>query len=315
MKKNIAVVGCGHWGKNLVRNFAELKRLYAVCDPNDELAKMYSNKFNVKNLSFEEILSSSKISGVVLAVPASLHASMGLKVMKSKKDLFVEKPLALNAKEGKEMIHCAEFHGVNLMVGHLIQYHPAFIKLLDLVRSGKIGSLQYMYSNRLSFGKIRNEENVIWSFAPHDISMILAVANEVPNHVTKHDANILQDKISDSALINFQFKSGLRSHIFVSWLHPFKEHKFVVIGSSGMLVFDDRNNWNQKLAFYENSVDLKKGVPQIQKSDAYFFKLNEIEPLKAECMHFADVVDQKLIPKTSGLDGMKVLDVLSRISS
>jgi len=175
MNKNIAVIGCGHWGKNLVRNFAELGVLAAVCDPNVDLAKSYAEKYNVGNLSFTAIINDRAIEGVVLAVPAPLHASMAIEVMNSGKHVYVEKPLAMNKVEANDMIAAAKKNGVQLMVGHLLQYHPVFMAVRELVGSGELGSLDYIYSNRLSFGKVRSEEDVIWSFAPHDISMILSL--------------------------------------------------------------------------------------------------------------------------------------------
>ena len=161
MKKNIAVVGCGHWGKNLVRNFAELGVLGAVCDPNKELAESYANQYQVNNLSFDDVLSNSNIDGVVLAVPAPLHAEMAIAAMKSGNHVYVEKPLAMNAAEAGDMIQVAEQNNNQLMVGHLLQYHPVFRELLRRVNAGQVGALSYIYSNRLSFGKVRTEEDVL----------------------------------------------------------------------------------------------------------------------------------------------------------
>ena len=175
MIKNIAVIGCGHWGKNLVRNFAELGLLAAVCDPDKDLANRYAHQYEVANLSFAGVLENPAIDGVVLAVPAPLHAAMAVEAMNAGKHVYVEKPLAMNGVEAEAMINSANTNNVRLMVGHLLQYHPVFIALRELVYSGDLGALSYIYSNRLSFGKVRSEEDVIWSFAPHDISMILSL--------------------------------------------------------------------------------------------------------------------------------------------
>ncbi|HAG73471.1 MAG TPA: oxidoreductase, partial [Gammaproteobacteria bacterium] len=247
MKKNIAVVGCGHWGKNLVRNFAELGALAAVCDPNAELAKHYAEQYNVNNFSFAEIIKDAGIEGVVLAVPAPLHASLAIEAMNAGKHVYVEKPLAMNQIEARQMIDTSKDQGVQLMVGHLLQYHPVFIAVRELVTSGELGGLSYIYSNRLSFGKVRSEEDVIWSFAPHDISMILSLTGQEPESVRTESASILQSNIADTATVHMAFTSGLKAHISVSWLHPYKEQKLVVIGESAMAVFDDTQPWEQKL--------------------------------------------------------------------
>ena len=248
MKKNIAVVGCGHWGKNLVRNFAELGALAAVCDPNAVLAQHYAKQYKVNNFSFTEIIKDAGIEGVVLAVPAPLHASLAVEAMTAGKHVYVEKPLAMNQIEARQMIDTSKDQGVQLMVGHLLQYHPVFIAVRELVSSGELGSLSYIYSNRLSFGKVRSEEDVIWSFAPHDISMILSLTGQETELVRTESASILQSNIADTATVHMTFASGLKAHIFVSWMHPYKEQKLVVIGESAMALFDDTQPWEQKLA-------------------------------------------------------------------
>ena len=254
MKKNIAVVGCGYWGKNIVRNFSDLGTLAAVCDPNDQLAQSYAEQYSVGNLSFAAILNSPAIEGVVLAVPAPLHASMAVEVMNAGKHVYVEKPLAMNRIEAEAMIASAKKNGVQLMVGHLLQYHPIFMAVRELVESGELGSLSYIYSNRLSFGKVRSEEDVIWSFAPHDISMILSIIGKEPEVVRTESSSILQSGIADTAIVHMEFKSALKAHVSVSWLHPYKEQKLVVVGDDAMAVFDDTNPWNEKLAVYRHSV-------------------------------------------------------------
>ena len=245
MKKNIAVIGCGHWGKNLVRNFSELGALVAVCDPNDKLAKTYAKEHNVDNLSFTAIINDAAIEGVVLAVPAPLHASMAIEAMNAGKHVYVEKPLAMNKIEAAAMIASAKKNNVQLMVGHLLQYHPVFMAVRGLVDSGELGSLSYIYSNRLSFGKVRSEEDVIWSFAPHDISMVLSLTGEEPELVRTESSCILQPNIADTATVHMEFKSALKAHISVSWLHPYKEQKLVVVGegaqSYGQFILLKRN--------------------------------------------------------------------------
>jgi UDP-2-acetamido-3-amino-2,3-dideoxy-glucuronate N-acetyltransferase len=314
MKKNIAVVGCGHWGKNLVRNFAELGSLAAVCDPNEQLSQSYAEQYNVGNLSFAAILANSAIEGVVLAVPASLHATMAIETMNAGKHVYVEKPLAMNRIEAEAMIASAKQNEVQLMVGHLLQYHPVFMAIRELVASGELGALNYVYSNRLSFGKVRSEEDVIWSFAPHDISMILSLTGHEPEVVRTESSCILRPDIADSAIVHLEFKSGLKAHISVSWLHPYKEQKLVVVGKTSMAVFDDTRPWNEKLALYRHAVQVTDGLPSIEKADVKYLEVPQSEPLRNECQHFLDIVSGNFVPLTDGDEGLRVLKVLSAAS-
>jgi UDP-2-acetamido-3-amino-2,3-dideoxy-glucuronate N-acetyltransferase len=314
MKKNIAVVGCGHWGKNLVRNFSELGALFSICDPNSEIADQYAIKYNVKKCSFTEILNDPNIKGVVLTVPAHLHASMAIEAMNKNKHVFVEKPLAMNETEAEAMIATAKKNKVRLMVGHLLQYHPIFKTIREYVGSSKIGKINYIYSNRLSFGKVRAQEDVIWSFAPHDISMILSLTEQEPEYVSTNSTSILQKNVSDIATIHVKFKLGLKSHISVSWLNPYKENKLVVVGQSAMLVFDDTKPWREKLALHPFEVASSKNLINLQNSNIQYVKVMEEEPLKNECQHFIDVVEKNIQPITDGAEGFRVLKVLSAAS-
>ncbi len=311
MKKNIAVVGCGHWGKNLVRNFAGLGSLVAVCDPNTELAQKYADQYGANNLTFSEVINDLSIDGVVLAVPAPFHASLAIKAINAGKHVYVEKPLAMNQLEAEQMIAVSETQNVSLMVGHLLQYHPGFIKVREIVESGDMGVLRYIYSNRLSFGKVRTEEDVIWSFSPHDISMILSLTDQEPKLVRTESSSILQTDIADSAILHLEFSSGLKAHVSVSWLHPCKEQKLVVIGESGMIIFDDTQPWSQKVALYPHKLDVAGKSRRLEKSDVQYINLVESEPLRNECKHFLDVVNEGVMPLTDGNEGLRVLNVLS----
>lgn len=215
MKKNIAVIGCGQWGKNLVRNFSELGALSSICDPNTEIVNKYTNQFKVKNFLFSEIINDPNVKGVALTVPAELHASMAIEAMNKGKHVFVEKPLAMNISEAELMISTAKKNGVKLMVGHLLKYHPIFNTIQRIIEAGDIGELNNIYSNRLSFGRVRTNEDVIWSFAPHDISMILSLAKQDPEFVTTKSSSILQKNLADISTIHLEFKSGLKSYIWV----------------------------------------------------------------------------------------------------
>ena len=310
----VAVIGCGHWGKNLVRNFSELGALSAISDPNEVLAGQFSTQFNVPELDFKAILEGD-CDGVVIAAPAPLHASLSQKAFAAGKHVYVEKPLAMTLDEADTMIEAAAQAKRHLMVGHLLQYHPVFAHLRDLVSQGELGALQYVYSNRLSLGKIRSEEDVVWSFAPHDISMILSLAGREAKSVNCEASDILQSGISDTANIHITFEDGLKGHVFCSWLHPYKEQKLVVIGDEGVAVFDDTMDWDQKLAIYDHAIDMDETPPVPQKSEVRYEKVPQGEPLKAECQYFLDLIDGQAEPLTDGAEGRHVLQVLAAASA
>jgi UDP-2-acetamido-3-amino-2,3-dideoxy-glucuronate N-acetyltransferase len=311
MKKYIAVIGCGYWGKNLVRNFSQLGSLFAICDPDARLAQDFSKKYNVAKMSFAEIIKNECIEGVVLAVPAPLHASMAIEAMNFGKNVFVEKPLAMNIEEAEKMKASAKRNNIQLMVGHLLQYHPIFQAILEIVRSQELGSIDYIHSVRHSLGKVRSEEDVVWSFAPHDISMILSIANDEPNYIKDESAEILQEGIKDKSILHLAFPSGLKAHISVSWIHPYKEQKLILNFSSGMIVFDDTKTWSEKLAVYRHKINVSAESVSIEKSEAEFIKIPESEPLKNECLHFLDVVNTNSKPITDAEEGLRVLKVLT----
>lgn len=305
----IAIIGCGYWGKNLVRNFADLGALESVCDYNAQLAQEMAKTYGVKAMSLEETLASN-VDGVVVAAPAVQHAMLTEKALNAGKHVFVEKPLSLRVDEAKKLCELAARKDLRLMVGHLLQYHPAFLELKRLISKGGLGKLQYVYSNRLNLGKIRNEENILWSFAPHDISMILSLVGEAPQSVYATGSCHLNPHIQDVTTTHLQFTTGVQAHIFVSWLHPFKEQKLVVVGDRGMAVFDDRLDWGEKLSLYPHQVNWVDGMPQPSKADVKPIPLDVAEPLKLECKHFIDSIKNATTPRTDGEEGLRVLQVL-----
>lgn len=309
----IAVVGCGHWGQNLVRNFFDLGVLFAISDENKDLAKKFSTNYSVPSLTFEEILDSN-CDGVVIAAPAEMHAALAIRAFGAKKHVYVEKPLALTLLEADSIIAAGIKAKKQLMVGHLLQYHPAYIRLREIVNSKMLGDLKYIYSNRLSFGKIRTFEDVIWSFAPHDISMILGLTNQKVRSVTCSGSKILQSGIADIASIYLEFNEGLRGHVSCSWMNPFKEQKLVVIGDDASAVFDDTLDWNQKLSIYNNSIINDSGEINLIKSNPVYEKIPSIEPLRAECSYFIDLINGNVKSRTDGAEGKSVLKVLELAS-
>jgi UDP-2-acetamido-3-amino-2,3-dideoxy-glucuronate N-acetyltransferase len=312
MDKNIAVIGCGYWGNNLVRNLAELGALNTICDSSSEvisrLEALYPN-IN-KKTNFEEVLADKEIKAVVISSPAALHYSMAKKALLSGKDVFVEKPLSLTVKEGDEIVKLADEKDRILMVGHLLEYHPGIIKLNQLVESGEMGRIKYIYSSRLNLGKFRTEENILWSFAAHDISVILLLLNELPQEVSARGGCYLHGDIADVAVATMSFASGVSAHIFVSWLHPYKEQKLVVIGGRKMAVFDDVAPEN-KLLLYEHGIEWIDRVPVPRKNDATPIKFDMAEPLMLECQHFIQCLESRKRPITDGRSGLRVLQVLN----
>ncbi|MBI1954489.1 MAG: Gfo/Idh/MocA family oxidoreductase [Proteobacteria bacterium] len=305
----ISVIGCGYWGKNLVRNFAELGVLHSVCDANQELAEKVAQTYGVSAQNLDEVLKSD-CDGVVIAAPAAQHFELTQKALNAGKHVFVEKPLSLKVEEAKRLCDLSIEVNRKLMVGHLLQYHPAFFELKQLIRKGNLGRLQYIYSNRLNLGKFRNEENILWSFAPHDISMILSLAGDLPETVYATGACHLNPRIHDVTTTHMNFTNGIQAHIFVSWLHPYKEQKLVVVGDRGMAVFDDGLPWGEKLKLYPHQVTWVDGLPQPEKADVIHVPLEVSEPLKLECQHFMDCMMQNQTPRTDGAEGLRVLQVL-----
>jgi UDP-2-acetamido-3-amino-2,3-dideoxy-glucuronate N-acetyltransferase len=306
----IAVVGCGYWGKNLVRNFAEIGALQAVVDADPAAARREADKYNVRAPTLEAALADPEIAGVAIAAPAELHADIALQAFAAGKHVFVEKPIALTIADAEKMKSAAEQAGRALMVGHLLQYHPAFETLLGLVRKGELGSLRYAYSNRLSLGKFRTEENALWSFAPHDVSMLLALFGEEPVSVKGAGGAFVTAGVEDEYRLDMTFRNGRRAHVFASWLHPFKEHRLVVIGEKAMAVFEDSLAGEQKLRLYRHVVETSGRSPEAKKAEAEPIPYPSSEPLRNECEHFLACCAGKARPRTDAAEAIAVLKVL-----
>ncbi len=313
MKPNIAVIGSGYWGKNLVRNYHELGALRMICDKNEAVLAEFKEQYSDIDtcLALNEVLSNEEVKGVVIATPAETHFRIAREVLLSGRHVYVEKPLVLDEARGEELIALAQERGLVLMVGHLLQYHPVFVYLKKIVKRGELGRINYIYSNRLNLGKIRREENILWSFAPHDISMILSLANEDPEKVSATGGNYLHKKIADVTTTHMEFPSGMQAHIFVSWLHPFKEQKLVVVGDKKMAVFDDTQPWADKLLLYPHQIKWENNIPVPNKADAERPQIESDEPLKVECQQFLTCMRNGSKPMTDGREGLRVLRVLN----
>jgi len=307
-RPSVAVVGCGYWGKNLVRNFKLLGCLKMIAEQDSEhrrLAAEIAPSVNIVE-SFEEVLRTD-ISGVVIATPAVTHFDLARRALESKKDVFVEKPMALTSDQGAELIRIAEDQRLVLMVGHVLEYHPAMVRLGELVRSGELGKIRYISSNRLNLGKVRREENILWSFAPHDIAIILRLMDSMPFQVTAHGGSYVQPNVADVTVTHLLFDNGVRSHIYVSWLHPFKEQRLVVVGSKKMASFDDVS---KQLLLYDQRVELKEGEPVPIRGEGERVEFSSEEPLTLECRAFIEAIETRRPPRTDGRSGQRVLQVL-----
>ena len=248
----IAVIGCGYWGKNLVRNFSHLGALAMVCDNTPEgLATARDLAPEAAVASSVEAAWEAPVPGVVIATPAETHYALVKRALEAGKDVFVEKPLALTYDQGAQLVRLAETLGRILMVGHVLEYHPAILRLYSLVQQGVLGKVYYIYSNRVSLGKVRREENILWSFAPHDIAVILRLMGGLPFQVAAYGGSYVQPNIAYVTVTHLLFDNGVRAHIHVSWLHPFKEQRLVVVGSQQMASFDDVT---KRLVLYDQRV-------------------------------------------------------------
>lgn len=308
----VGVVGLGHWGPNLARNFAAHGALAALADSRPDILAHLSTQYPAARTfpNLDAMLSSTVVDAVAIATPAATHGMLAAKALAAGKHVFVEKPLCLDLDEARALGASAQAADLTLMVGHLLLYHPAFIALRSLTESGRLGRLRYIYSNRLSLGKIRREENALWSFAPHDVSMILALAGALPERVMTTGGNYLLSDVSDTTLSHLAFPGGVQAHIFVSWLHPYKDHRLVVVGSDAMATFHDSEPEGRKLMLYPHAVGWDGELPTVTKAAAEPVPYDAGEPLALECRHFLDCVAERRAPRSDAAESLRVLSVL-----
>ena len=306
----VAVVGCGYWGQNHVRNYHELGALQVVCDATLEgqtRARSLAPGSEIVE-SFEAVLA-SKVAGVILATPAPTHFDLARQALEAGKDVLVEKPLALKTAEGQALVDLARRHGRILMVGHILEYHPAFQKLVEVFRAGRLGELRYVYSNRLSLGKVRQQENVLWSLAPHDVCAVLRLTGTRPQTLVAYEGIYIQKDIADVATMQMTFPNNVRAHIFVSWMHPLKEQRLMVIGSKASAVFDGVAG---EIWLYPAEIRCDDGIPQILKGPPEKLDFIQAEPLKNECQAFLNAIRTRKDPVADGRSGLLTLEVLEQ---
>jgi predicted dehydrogenase len=306
---SMIVVGSGHWGKNLVRSFAQLGALAGVVEVNPQLRESVKSQYPEISIfdDYGEALKAD-VSAVVIATPAPTHFALAMAALQAGKDVFVEKPVTLKAKEATALAHYADEQGRILMVGHLLLYQPAIEWMRTYLAAGKAGKVQHISTHRLNLGKVRTEENVWWSLAPHDVSVILGLLDSPAlTNVQASGQAILQPEIEDQVHVDLQFSSGQTAHIHCSWYWPYKDRKTVVIAEKQILVYDEIA---QSVTIHEKSfaadlaaVDL--GVQSIA--------IASDEPLKLECEHFIDCVALRKKPISDGWNGVAVVDILEKV--
>jgi len=283
----ICVVGAGYWGKNHIRTLHELGALGGIVEANSELLNHFSEKYpDVSTYQdLDEALNNDGVTGYTVATPAETHHKIARKIILAGKHVLVEKPLALSIKDAEDLVSLAEEYSVNLMVGHLLLFHPGVMKIKELINSGKIGKLQYIYSNRLNLGQVRTEQNVFWSLAPHDISIFQYLTDSYPKGINATGSTFLQDGIHDSTITQLKYPNGVEGHIFVSWLHPFKEHRLVVIGSKAMISLEDSAD-GKPLKLYSKKFEILSGLPKKIDGPVKLVDYEQKMPLREELKYF-----------------------------
>lgn len=303
-KPKIGVVGFGHWGKNQARVFDQLEVLTGIYDTNLSVKKNFHYNFfeDLDNLIEE-------VDGLVICTPANTHFDIAKKAIK-KTDILVEKPLALRTKEVEELIKLEKKSNKLIMTGHQLHFHPAILEMKKIINSGEIGEIKWIYSNRLNMGKIRPYENVLWSFAPHDISLMIEFINSNIKKIEVQGMKILNSKIEDTSVTLFEFNNKVKSHIFVSWIHPFKEQRFVIVGDKGSLVFSDTDI--DKLKLYKTNIS---EFGEIDKHIYETVKISSEEPLKKQGEYFLRGIQKRKIEINNSIHALKVVQVLEECST
>ncbi len=317
---SVGVVGLGYWGPNLARNFARLPgaRLVWLCDLDEaNLARvdgLYPGARLTRDL--DDLLRDPALDAVVVATSVPTHYPLGKRVLEAGKHVFIEKPVALRASEAAELARLADERGLTLMVGHLLEYHPAVTRMKELVDAGELGRLYYAYSHRLNLGKVRADENALWSLAPHDISVLNFLTGEEPEEVSARGECYLQDDVEDVVFGYIRYANGVVAHVHVSWLDPHKSRKITLVGERKMMVFDDMET-ERKLTIYDKGATTTRAkydsygeFVTLHFGDIHIPRIGNEEPLRVECQHFVDAVREGRRPRSDGRDGLNVVRVL-----
>ncbi|WP_295878715.1 Gfo/Idh/MocA family oxidoreductase [uncultured Bartonella sp.] len=310
MAPRVAVLGCGYWGSNHIRTLKSLGALAAVSDVNVHRAEGFAAEHDVEAIPVEEIFTRKDIDAMVLALPPQFHAENAIRAIEGGKDVLVEKPIALNVEDAEREVRIAREHKRIFMVGHVLRYHPAFEKLLELVNEGVLGEVRYIHAHRLGLGKFHTESDALWDLAPHDLSMILAITKCEPSEIHGEGAAII-DNLSDFAHVHMKFPNGMRSHLFASRLNPYRERRLTVVGTKAMAVFDDVEPWGRKLAIYRFEVWQDNNQWAFTADEPEYILVEEAMPLTRELQHFLHCIETREEPRTNGDEAIAVLRILT----
>jgi predicted dehydrogenase len=316
---SVAVVGLGYWGPNLARNFDRLPGadLRWICDASDDARARWGAAFpnSRTTADLDEVLADPETTAVAIATPVPTHASVAQRVLAAGKHCFVEKPLAQSEGDAEMVVQAAREQGRTLMVGHLLEYHPAVERLKGLADSGELGQIHYMYSNRVNLGQLRADENALWSLGAHDVSVLLRLAGEEPSEVRAVGESYMREGIEDIVFCYLRFPSGIAAHLHLSWLDPHKERRFTLVGSKRMATFDDMEI-ERKLTVYDKGFDQSfesYGEYIARSGDTWSPQIPNDEPLRVECQHFIDRVADGETPRSDGESGLRVVRVLAEL--
>jgi predicted dehydrogenase len=315
----VAVAGLGYWGPNIARNVAMLPdaELAWCCDASEANRDRHAAAFPDARFTgdLDEVLADGSVDAVALATPVPLHAEMAIRVLEAGKHCFVEKPMATNAVDAEAVVAAAESAGRTLMVGHLLEYHPGVVKLKQLIDDGELGRVLYIYGNRLNLGKLRADENALWSLGAHDVSVLLRLAGEEPYEVEARGESYMREGIEDVVFCFLRFPSGLSAHLHLSWLDPHKERRFTVVGEGRMATFDDMA-LEGKITVYDKGFDQASssyGEYITRSGDIWSPRLSNVEPLRTEIEHFVRSVREGTPPISDGEAGLRVVRVLEAL--
>ena len=308
--KTICVIGGGRWGQNHIRTLFEMGNLGGIVEANPKRLKELLEQYPVKGYKDIDEALEADFDGFTIAAPAPLHFDIAKKVLEKGKSVLVEKPMTLSAKTSKELVQIAAKNNAQLMVGHVLLFHPAIRKIKEMIDGGKIGELYYLYSNRLNLGTVRTEENVFWSFAPHDISVLDYFVGYPAGQIESKGSKFLQKNVYDYTMTQLTYPNNIHAHIFVSWLHPFKEQRLVVIGSKGMISFED-SSAEKEIKFYDKHIDFQQGIPIKVENPTEIIPYEKGQPLTKELMYFVENLDKK-IKIADGQSGYEVVKVLEK---
>lgn len=310
MKPRIAVLGCGYWGSNHIRTLKALGALHAVSDANGARAEGFASEQSCLAISPDDLFARDDVDGIVMALPPQYHAELAVRAVEAGKDVLVEKPIALTVADGERAVAAANANGRVFMVGHVLRFHPAFVRLKELIDTGELGEVKYIHSHRLGLGKFHTENDALWDLAPHDLSMILAITGCEPIEVRGEGAALL-DHLSDFAHLHMRFPNGMRSHLFTSRLNPYRERRLTVVGTKSMAVFDDVEPWEKKLAVYRHAVWQDSGQWAFTNNEPSYVEVEQGMPLTRELEHFLSCMKTRAAPRTSGEEAVAVLRILT----